>query len=167
MKAFEPTITDPTGAPNPFDRHTCTLAFIREIQSHILRCVIAHSYLFFGKGHFQFHQGLFGNCNPGGSRPFPGENFPLVRRLGIKSRGFTPVSSDSRPGLFFRGYLTRTAKQALIWFFFLSLLDDHFVSTASSSTASCPYSRVRSFSWKHPRGYCNEQRGGKTKKKRT
>jgi len=22
MKAFEPTMTDPTGAPNPFDRHT-------------------------------------------------------------------------------------------------------------------------------------------------
>jgi hypothetical protein len=24
MKTLEPTITDPTGAPNPFDRHTCS-----------------------------------------------------------------------------------------------------------------------------------------------
>ena len=38
-------------------------------------------------------------------------NFPLVRRSGIKFRGFTPVSSDSLPGLF--SYLTRTAKQAI------------------------------------------------------
>jgi hypothetical protein len=35
MKALEPTITDPTGAPNPFDRHTCSFVLNRENDSGI------------------------------------------------------------------------------------------------------------------------------------
>jgi hypothetical protein len=51
---------------------------------------------------------------PAGSRPFPGEIFPLVRRSGIESRSFAPVSVYSRPGIFSRGISVPTAKRALI-----------------------------------------------------